>query len=156
MFALKNDMKRWKLVSSLLSAFILAAGTMGQDSVQPKTLESNETKVPVVEFCDLMADKERYVGKLIRTTVVAEYLITMEYVLHTKCGEKKPRVSLGFKDDIESQTEALGSEMYRQRNHSLTITATGVLQSAKAKGLAGFGHYQWSKFQFEIYSYTVQ
>ncbi len=103
-----------------------------------------------------MADKERYVGKLIRTKVKVEYLITMEYVLHSKCGKKKPRVALGFKDDIENRTEELSTEMYRQRNHSLTITATGVLQSAGAKGLAGFGHYQWSKFQFEIYSYTVQ
>jgi hypothetical protein len=144
-------MKSRKLVPLLLIAFISAATNNGQNSVSKKAIESCETGIPVIEFCDLMADKERYLGKLIRTTAVAEYLISMEFVLYSKCGSKKPRISLGFKDDLENRTlVAITTEMNRQKKHSLTITATGVLQSAEEKKITGFGHYLWSKFQFEI------
>lgn len=126
---------------------------MGQDSVQPKTLDRNETKIPVIEFCDLMANKERYLGKLVQTTAVAEYLVSMEFVVYSKCGSKEPRIALGFKDDLENRTlDVLTTEMNRQRKHKLRITTTGILQSAEEKKLSGFGHYQWSKYQFEIHN----
>ena len=141
-----------KILVALTVALFCFASSL---HAQTKPLESDESKIPVVEFCDLMADKNRYLGKLVRTKVIVEYLISMEYVLHSKCGVKKPRVALGFKDDIERRTGELSDEMYRQRKHSLMITTTGVLQSAVADGLAGFGHYQWSKFQFEIHTYTI-
>lgn len=113
--------------------------------------DNADTKIPFVEFCDLMADKDRYLDKLVKTKAVIEYRVTMEFVLYSECNSKRTFIALGVLDDIMDEIlDIFTTEMNRRKEHNLTAEITGILQGAAEKEIRGFGHYAWSKYQFEI------
>jgi hypothetical protein len=136
-----------KVVVTLLVGFtfgVLVPSAFSQQKPAPEPI--------FVKFCDLLADRTKYLGKVVRTEAKLEYWITMEYVVVATCAEKKVSIPLGISDELMSNTiETLSDEMNSRRVDGMDAELIGMLKAAPTQGKPkGYGHYGWSTHQFEV------
>ncbi len=108
-----------------------------------------------INFCELMKNPETYVGKYIRIEATYSYLITMEFVLSAECDPKVKAVSVGFADGkFDKLSNEISSAKKSLKKNDITTTVIGkFLGPRKPDSKYNYGHYGWSKYQFEIHTF---
>ena len=145
--------------TKLILLFLITVALSINMPAQSKPPTDGESEPEIVEFCELVRNKTDFVGRRIRTEATIEYRITMEFVIVSKCDEKNVSIALGVVDHLMDRTiDVLTAEMNVRRTHTLPVKLIGTLQTSDSKNkgfVGGFGHNNWSRFQFEIDSPIV-
>ena len=136
------------IIVSLFGAF----GTDAQTSVAPRDPELS--KVENVKYCEMMRVPDAYIGKDLRISTTLKTLVA-ESIFTADCAGKPIAVAVGFAPAL---FDLLTDEMYTPMNSAQTarvdvIVVGRLLGPKKPNADFNYGHYGWSKYQFEIHKF---
>lgn len=139
----------------LASLNLLVFGQKSASTNEITDVKNNFSNPQTVGYCELMEKPENYLGKFIRLEAVFKNLATLESILYLDCNTKLSAVSVGF--DSEN-FEKISDEVFQKMNSIRTSYANVIvigkfLGPRKPNSKFNYGHYGWSKYLFEIYTF---
>lgn len=143
-----------KILTLLLAFTSFAFGQQSSSAIKTTVSEFDASKIQTVGYCELMSKPEDYVGKSIRLEAVLSNLISLESILYVECKPKISAVAVGFASDkFDVLSEEILSKMNSwQVRDAKVIVAGKFLGPRKPNSKFNYGHYGWSKYQFEIHA----
>ena len=131
----------------ILGMFVALEAT-AQTSVAPLS------KIENVKYCEMMQAPDSYIGKDVRISATLKNLIA-ESILTANCAGKQTAVAIGLLDEfLESLREELYKGMASEQTPEARVVVVGrLLGPRRPDGEYNYGHYGWSKYQFQIHKF---
>jgi hypothetical protein len=128
----------------LLTVFLLSSQTINS----AQKLQSEYPEEPInISYCELLKEKDKYLGKLVRIKVVWKYGHAVSYISDEKCkAEIRSAISFAEKKNLCEKTEENRKKINNEFYNVTEITIVGRLENC----LARCGHLDNLDYKFIV------